>query len=147
MVTLSYCPINLNLKNGQWHSRLVRRTRTCATPLKTVCIDIFPRLKKIPSDVHSCLCCTITSRGRDDRFTCHLNWGATAICHITLKSHKRVFIVSNFYKMKKNVIQRHNFIPKVTCSVLYVGTLSVFSLLSDVFFTWEHDLTTMACKM
>ncbi len=106
MVNLSYCPINLNLKNGQWHIRLVRRTRTCATPLKTVCIDVFPRLKKIPSDVHSCLFCTITSRGRDDRFTCHLNWGATAICHITLKSHKRVFIVSNFYKMKKNLIQR-----------------------------------------
>ncbi len=32
---------------------------------------------------------------------CCLNWGATAICHDTLKSHKRVFIVWISLKMTK----------------------------------------------
>ncbi len=47
----------------------------------------------------------------------------------------------NFLQNDKNWKLRLCFIPKVTCSVLSVGVLSVYSLLRDVFFTArEHDV-------
>ncbi len=48
----------------------------------------------------------------------HTAWGASAICHnYTLKNHKTVFIAWSW----------DFFIPEVSCSVLSVGMLSVFS--------------------
>ncbi len=64
----------------------------------------------------------------------HVNCGAAVICHDTLKSHKTVFIVE-FLKNYKVLKLRLCFIPKVTCSVLSVCALSVFSLLHNVIFT------------
>ncbi len=75
-------------------------------------------------------------RGREDQFTCHLNWGDKAICHDSLKSHKTVFIVWISLKKNDNIWKlRLCFIPKVTCFILSIGTLSVCSFFSNVFFT------------
>ncbi len=54
---------------------------------------------------------------------CRLNWAATVIWHDTLKSNKTVFIVWISLKNDRIWKLRLCFIPKVTCSVLSVGTL------------------------
>ncbi len=109
-----------------------------------VCVDVFTRLKQDPfwCSFMFILCFRKEEEmigSHADWFTCCLNWDTTAFCCNTLKSHLMVFIV--WISLKNDRIWKLIlcFIPKVTCSVLFVGVLSVSSLLCNVFFTtWGH---------
>ncbi len=107
--------------------------------LKLKKMPSFHSWNKIPSDFHSCLFCAITSK-MEETIGSHVAWTEAFQWSVTShkKSNKTVFIV--WISLKMTICKlRICFILKVTCSFMSVGTLAVYSLLCDVFFTvWEH---------
>ncbi len=115
-----FTSVDLNLKNG--------------------CIDVYPRLKL---DIFWCSFCAITSKV-EEMIGSRATW--TEALQRSVKEPQNGIYCLNFLPNFKIWKLTLCFIPKVTCSVLSVGELSVSSLLRNVFFTvWEHE-STMACQ-
>ncbi len=103
---------------------------------KMVCIDVFLWLKQNTFWCSFMFISCFNKIWKDDRFTRRLNWGTTAICHDTLKSHKMVFVVGSDKIWKLRLC----FIPKVTCCLVCRRVVSFLFVPWCIFTAWKHDV-------
>ncbi len=109
--------------------------------MKNCVLMSFHGWNKIRSDVHSCLFRAVSKYKK--RWSVHKLLEVR--CYSDPSRHIKelqnsIYCLNFFKKNDKNWKLRPCFLSEVTCSVLSVGMLSVFSLLRNVFFTvWEHE--------